>query len=78
MCLLNLLLLVQQMNALDDVCCIAGSTVLCFHYEAISPNTVQIPARLVHTQRAPEHTWLHREVDDLTKVCYFNTKTQQP
>lgn len=54
--------------------CLAGSTILCFHYEAISPNTVQIPARHVCTQRAAEHTWLHREVDDLTKVRHISIR----
>lgn len=55
------------------ICLTVGSSILCFRYEAICPNTVQIPARQVQTQRAAEHTWLHKEVDDLAEVVLNET-----
>ena len=46
----------------------AGMTILCFHYEAISPNTVLVPSRRLRVQRDAEHTWLQQEADELAQV----------
>ena len=49
----------------------AGHTILCFHYEEISPNTVLIPARRLRVQRDVQHSWLHQEMDDLSQVWHL-------
>ena len=47
---------------------VAGTSILCFHYEAISPNAVLVPSRRLRLQRDVQHTWLHKEVDELAQV----------
>ncbi|KAL3149135.1 hypothetical protein ABBQ32_001972 [Trebouxia sp. C0010 RCD-2024] len=44
-----------------------GTSILCFQYEAISPNTVMVPSRRLRLQRDVQHSWLHREVDELAQ-----------
>ena len=45
-----------------------GVTILCFHYEAICPNTVLVPAQRLRVQRTVQHSWLQQEVEDLAQV----------
>ena len=54
--------------SLDMVVCGVGGTILCFHYEAICPNTVLVPSRCLRVQRDVQHTWLLQEVEDLSQA----------
>ena len=49
-----------------------GSSLACFHYEHIAPNSVLLPPNVITYSCAAQQRWLEEEGEELVEVLHFS------